>query len=248
MSGFVDALEARAIEPCRRGNPDSWFPDTLAPAPDVTIGERDGIVMSMPGIEANESELRERLAAIVRATPLLMQVLSVARHLCLPDWLVFSGAVYQPVLNHLTGRPLDFGIKDYDLAYFDVSDLSYEAEDEVIRRVKAAFDEPLRSMVEVRNQARVHLWFEAKFGEPYTPLSCTAEALERFASATFAVGVRLESDDRLHIESPFGLADLFALRLRPNPRRRTVGLRPASADVRRRWPEVVIDDEPRFSC
>ena len=136
-----------------------------------------------------------------------MQVLSVARHLCLPDWLVFSGAVYQPVLNHLTGRPLDYGIKDYDLGYFDASDLSYEAEDAVIRRVKAAFDEPLRSMVEVRNQARVHLWFEAKFGEPYAPLSCTAEALERFASATFAVGVRLEPDDRLHIVAPFGLAE-----------------------------------------
>ena len=119
-----------------------------------------------------------------------MQVLLVARHLRLPDWLVFSGAVYQPVLNHLTGRPLDFGIKDYDLGYFDASDLSYEAEDEVIRQVRAAFDEPLRSMVEVRNQARVHLWFEAKFGEPYTQLSCTPQALERFASATFAVGVR----------------------------------------------------------
>jgi len=109
--------------------------------------------------------------------------------------------------------------------------------------VKTAFDEPLRSMVEVRNQARVHLWFEAKFGEAYGPLSCTAEALERFASATFAVGVRLESDDRLHIEAPFGLADLFALRLRPNPRRKTVGFARASADVRRRWPEVVVEDQ-----
>ena len=155
--------------------------------------------MSMPRVEASESELRERLTAIVRATPPLMQVLSVARRLCLPDWLVFSGAVYQPVLNHLTQRPLDYGIKDYDLGYFDGSDLSYEAEDVVIRRVEAAFDEPIRSMVEVRNQARVHLWFETKFGEQYPPLSCTAEALERFASATFAVGIRLETDDRLHI-------------------------------------------------
>src|SRR6266404_4966312 len=198
----------------------------------------------MPGVEGTESEFRERLSAILTATPLLMQVLSVARHLC----LLFSGAVYQTVLNHLTGRPLDFGIKDYDLGYFDASNLSYEAEDAVIWRVKAAFDEPLRSMVEVRNQARVHLWFEAKFGEPYTPLFCTAQALERFASATFAVGVRLEPDDRLHIEAPFGLADLFALRLRPNTRRGTVGFARTSADVRRRWPEVVIDDEPRFSC
>jgi uncharacterized protein len=140
----------------------------------------------MLGDEASESELRERLTEIVCATPPLMQVLSVAGHLRLPDWLVFSGAVYQTVLNHLTGRPLDHGIKDNDLAYFDASDLSYEAEDAVIRRVRAAFDEPLTSMVEVRNQARVHLWFEAKFGEPYGPLSCTAEALERFTSTTFS--------------------------------------------------------------
>ena len=198
----------------------------------------------MPGVETSESESRERLTAILRATALLMRVLAVARRLCLPDWLVFSGAVYQPVLNHLTGRPLDYGIKDYDLGYFDASDVSYEAEDAVIRRVKAAFDEPLRSMVEVRNQARVHLWFGAKFGEAYGPLSCTAEALERFTSATFAVGVRLEPDDRLHIEAPFGLADLFALRLRPNPRRKTVGFARTSADVRRRWPELVVEDEP----
>jgi uncharacterized protein len=200
--------------------------------------------MLMPGVEASVSELRERLAAILCATPPLMRVLTVARHLCLPDWLVFSGAVYQPVLNHLTGRPLDYGIKDYDLAYFDGSNLSYEAEDAVIRRVRAAFDESLRSMVEVRNQARVHLWFEAKFGEPYSPLSCTAEALERFASATFAVGVRLEPDDRLYIEAPSGLADLFALRLRPNPRRKTVGFARTAANVLRRWPEVVVEDQP----
>ena len=51
----------------------------------------------MSGVEASESELRERLTAILRATPPLMRVLSVARHLCLPDWLVFSGAVYRAI-------------------------------------------------------------------------------------------------------------------------------------------------------
>ena len=74
-------------------------------------------------------------------------------------------------------------------------------------------------------------------------LSCTAEALERFASATFAVGVRLEPDDQLHFEAPFGLADLFALQLRPNPRRNTIHFARTSADVHRRWPEVVVDYE-----
>ena len=189
----------------------------------------------------SEDNLR-RLTAILRATPLLMHVLKTARDLALWDWLVFSGAVYQPVLNHLTGRPLDYGIRDYDLAYFDASDLSYEAEDRVIRRVRAAFDEPLRSMVEVRNQARVHLWFEAKFGEAYSPLSCTAEALERFTSATFAIGASLEPDDRLHIEAPFGVSDLFTLRVRPNPRRKTAGFARACNNVLRRWPELTVEN------
>ena len=189
----------------------------------------------------SEAELRARLEAIVRQAPQLMRVLDTAQSLGLPDWLVMSGAVYQPVLNHLTGRPPGHGLKDYDLGYFDAADTSYEAEDVVIRRVAAAFEEPLRSMVEMRNQARVHLWFEDKFGEPYAALSSTAEALNRFVSPMFAVGVRLEADDRLHIEAPFGLRDLFAFRLRPNPLRpETRSFPRIAASAKARWPEIVV--------
>ena len=114
--------------------------------------------------EGYEAELVEWLAAIVRGAPSLMRVLLTVRALDLPDWLIMSGAAYQRVLNALTKRAPDYGVKDYDLGYFDASDISYEAEDAVIRRVAAAFDEPLRSAVEVRNQARVHVWFESHFG------------------------------------------------------------------------------------
>lgn len=186
--------------------------------------------------------LESRLEAIVRATPGLMQVLRTARHIDLPDWLVFSGSVYQPVWNQLTGRPAAHGLSDYDLGYFDPSDTSYEAEDRVIRRVAAAFEPPLRELVEVRNQARVHLWFEDHFGEPYEPLSCTAEALERFVAPAFAVGVRLESDDSVTIAAPFGLEDVFAMRVRPNPRRATLGMARVVANARGRWPEVIAPD------
>jgi len=188
------------------------------------------------------TELDQRLEAIVRASPSLMLVLQTARELDLPDWLIFSGAVYQRVLNHLTGRDPDYGIKDYDLGYHDASDPSYEAEDLVIRRVAEAFESPLKEMVEVRNQARVHLWFEGKFGEPYAPLSHTAEALTRFVSPLFAVGVRLEPDDRLAIEAPFGLDDLFALTLRPNPLRPTNGFARTAASATARWPELIVVD------
>jgi hypothetical protein len=107
--------------------------------------------------EGGDAELVERLAAIVRGAPSLMQVLTTIRPLDLPDWLMMSGAVYQRVLNALTGRSPDYGVRDYDLGYFDASDISYDAEDAVIRRVAAALVEPLRSAVEVRNQARACL-------------------------------------------------------------------------------------------
>ncbi|HVM99574.1 MAG TPA: nucleotidyltransferase family protein [Caulobacteraceae bacterium] len=175
----------------------------------------------------------------------MMRALSIARDLDLPDWLIVSGAVYQRVFNHLTGRDPDHGIKDYDLVYYDASDTSYEAEDAVIKRAAAAYPPPLDALVEVRNQARVHLWFEGKFGEPYAPLSCSAAALERFVSPVFAVAVRLEADDRLTIVAPFGLDDLFAMRMRPNPIRRTGGFDRVADNLTKRWPELSVErDQP----
>jgi hypothetical protein len=186
------------------------------------------------------ADLETRLDALIRANAPLMQVLTLARDMALPDWLIVSGAVYQTVWNHLTGRSITYGLKDYDLVYFDAADTSYEAEDVVIRRGRAVFPPPLDGMVEIRNQARVHLWFEAHFGEPYAPLSDSAEALTRFLAPAFSVGVRLEADDRLTIVAPFGLDDLFALRLRPNPTRVVAGFERTAARIRERWPEVEV--------
>ena len=186
------------------------------------------------------AELEDRLVGILRQCPGLMRVLATVPGLDLPDWLVFSGAIYQPVLNHLSGRPLEEGLKDYDLGYFDASDTSYGAEDVIIKRVAATFDPPLREMVEVRNQARVHLWFEDHFGEPYTALSSSAEALTRFVSPTFAVAVRPGADDSLEVIAPFGLDDLFAMRLRPNPDRETPHFGRIAAKLKERWPGLTV--------
>lgn len=187
------------------------------------------------------SDLETRLAAIVRADPGLMHVLTTVRGLGLNDWRVFSGAVYQSVWNAVTGRPAGYGIRDYDLGYFDL-DVSWDAEDAVIKRVAAAFEPPFRDMVEVRNQARVHLWFEDKFGEPYEALTGTDEALARFVAPAFAVGVRLEDDDTISVAAPFGLEDVFGMVLRSNPNRPLArGWTRAVTNATARWPEVTIE-------
>ena len=189
----------------------------------------------------SDLDLHDRLIGILRASPTLMGVLEVAQTLALHDWRVFSGAIYQTVWNHLTGRGPDYGIKDYDLGYFDSSDLSYEAEDKVIKAAAAAYAPPLRDRVEVRNQARVHLWFPDHFGEPYDALTGTDEALTRFVAPAYAVGVRLEADGALTVAAPFGLEVIFSMTIRPNPvRGMTPGFQRTVDSARARWPELKV--------
>ena len=186
------------------------------------------------------ADLEVRLIEIVHADPTLMQVLTTVRDLGLPDWRLFSGAVYQGVWNDRTGRQVGYGVKDHDIGYFE-PDTSWDAEDVFIQRTSAAFDEPLRSLVEVRNQARVHIWFPDHFNEPYEPLTHTDEALSRFVAPAFAVGVRLEPDDAISIAAPFGLQDVFDMVIRPNPNRpRASGWNKVIASARARWPELTV--------
>ena len=188
---------------------------------------------------ANSAAQRAALEAIIRAESTLMRVLTTIRDLGIPDaWLV-SGAIYNCVWNSLTDRPALHGVNDIDVIYFD-GDLSWEAEDRVIK----AIDEALGAMpvpVQARNQARVHLWFEQKFGFPFAPLGSARESLLRYASKTHAVAARLEADGGLTIEAPFGLEDMFAFRVTPNPvADNRLTHEKKGARIRSVWPEVTV--------
>jgi len=192
-----------------------------------------------PVAEKPRDEQLRRFEAIVRSDPDLMRLLGVIRGIRLSQWRLVAGCLYQTVWNVLTGRARATGIRDYDLIYFD-DDLSWTAEDAVIRRVAAAARGCV-GPIEARNQARVHLWFEARFGTPYPRLSSADEALRRYASVVHAIGVRLEDDDRLDVAAPFGLDDLFATVVRPN---RVLDNAVSHARKAQRalaiWPEVTV--------
>ena len=184
--------------------------------------------------------LAARFEQIVRADPDLMRLLECLRSLSLPQWRVVSGCLYQTVWNILTRRQRGTGLQDFDVVYFDQRDLSWDAEDAVIRRVTQAMT-GVSAPIQVRNQARVHLWYEGHFGVPYTPLGSTDEALLRYPATVQAVGVRLETDRRLDIAAPFGLADIFGMIVRPNPfghGRSSFDAKAARA--RAVWPEAIV--------
>ncbi|WP_421761211.1 nucleotidyltransferase family protein [Devosia sp.] len=162
-----------------------------------------------------DAQQREVLAAMVRDEPVLMEVLKGIRAEVLPEGMLVAGALYHMAWNRLAGRPGLVTVNDLDVFFFDDADLSYEAEDVAIQRLAARFAH-LPIPVQVRNQARVHLWFEGKFGAPFTPLQSAEEMLGRYAARAYAVGARLEPDDQITIMAPFGLDDLFSFRVVPN--------------------------------
>jgi uncharacterized protein len=184
---------------------------------------------------------RAALRDIVSSEPVLMDVLERVRKMGLPDGWVTSGAIYNTVWNRLTGRPSLTGVKDIDVIYFDDSDLGFEAEDRVIARAGAAFA-GIGVPVEVRNQARVHLWFPKRFGMNYPRLANATQSLDFYASKTHAVAVRLEDDDSIGIVAPFGLDLMFCFRMVPNrvlDNRRTHEQKCARAKAI--WPELQIE-------
>lgn len=183
----------------------------------------------------------EALVGIVREEPSLMAVLAGAREMRLEDCWLVSGAIYNNVWNVLTGRPTMTGVKDIDLFYFDDSDLSYEAEDRVIQEGARRFA-GLPVPVEIRNQARVHLWYQAHFGRPYEKLASSRQAIDRFACLTHCVGVQLAEDDQIRVYAPYGLDEMFSFRLVPNrvldnrATHESKGARAISI-----WPEVTVE-------
>jgi hypothetical protein len=159
---------------------------------------------------------RAFLVDAVLANRLAGQVLQRARRLNLPDHALMAGAVYQAVWNALTGRDPAYGVNDYDLAYFDASDLSAEAEQAVIDRSAAAFAR-LDADVELCNQARVHIWFSKKYDIERAPLIDTEDAVRHFASKTHAAALRYNENSEIELLAPFGLDELFSLAVKPLP-------------------------------
>jgi uncharacterized protein len=154
--------------------------------------------------------------AALRRNRTLTEVLARAAAMSLPNWYLVAGCLYQTVWNVVTGQPPEAGILDYDLAYFDGSDLSWDAEDAVIQAGRQAFAD-LPAPVQIRNQARVHLWYEQKFGLPCHPHQSTEAAIDTFEATTACFGVRLQAGGRWRIYAPHGFADVFNLVVRPNP-------------------------------
>lgn len=138
----------------------------------------------------------------------MMQVLTEAQALHLPDWLIGAGFLRNKVWDHLHGmRRSVADTHDIDLVYFDAENAD-EAGD-VLRsknmKGKLGLD------WEIVNQAYTHVWHDRM-----VPYRNTSEALAEWVETATCVGVTLV-DGELRIVAPHGIEDLVNLVVRPTP-------------------------------
>jgi uncharacterized protein len=116
---------------------------------------------------------------------------------------------------------------------------SFEAEASHERRLRDLFQH-LPIKLDVKNEARVHLWYEDRFGYAIKPYLSSADAIATFPTTATAVGVR-EIRGKLECCAPFGIDDLFRLVVRPNKRQITRAIYEAKVDRWRSiWPRLTF--------
>ncbi|HEX8535162.1 MAG TPA: nucleotidyltransferase family protein [Allosphingosinicella sp.] len=153
---------------------------------------------------------------------------------------ITSGCLVQTIWNLRQGRAPHRGIDDYDLIYFD-PDTTWEKEDEVIREAEGLFAD-LEVKVQIRNQARVPLWYREKFGFDYPAVAEAHHSLLRYPSRSTAVALTRNAAGDWLFYAPFGLADPHDLRVRPNPKLPLAHVYCSkAARWQEEWPQIEVE-------
>jgi uncharacterized protein len=184
-------------------------------------------------------EQKEALAHILSLQPAVTKALEV-----LSDEFdhayIGAGCIVQTVWNHMTNRPLHYGIHDLDVVYFDEQDVSLEKEVEIEERLQTLLsDTPFK--IDAKNEARVHLWYEEKFGKRIAPYSSLEAAINSWPTTATSIGVKVDQKGVFKVYAPYGFHDLFGLIVRPNKfliSRDVYEAKVAKWSVR--WPELEV--------
>jgi len=167
------------------------------------------------GYNLDIQEQLKILEKIIMLNESLKIAIERASLLDIDDYYIGAGCITQTIWNYLSNNPLEYGIKDIDFVYFDDKNLDDESENIVASKVKDLYSD-LNLVVDVKNEARVHLWYKSSFGESIKPYTSLESAINTWPTTATSIGVRKGKNNELKVYAPFGLNDLFAKIVRVN--------------------------------
>jgi len=153
----------------------------------------------------NLTNYEKQLIEIIKQDTYINSILKVVENLNLNDAWVCAGLIRNKVWDilHSTTTP----INDIDVIYFDASNTSWEMEKQLENELRILLPNHPWS---VKNQARMHL----KSG--FNPFTSSYEGVAHFTETPTAIAVRLWNNE-LEIMAPYGIQDLFEMKVRPTP-------------------------------
>lgn len=185
----------------------------------------------------NMKQLNE-LISIIESNTQLMKVFDALDHVGLEEYYIGAGVIAQSVWNNISGFLLDKGVSDVDVVYFDADNANESDEQKIIDEMKDFLkDFPL--WIDLKNQARVHTLYKEKFGYSIEPYISLEEAISSWATTSTAFGVRREKNGDWIIYAPFGIKDIFDMKIKANTRQITEEIYMAKVDKwLKRWPKL----------
>ena len=155
---------------------------------------------------------------------------------------VAAGVLRHVIWAHLHGWEYDMNHTEVDVIFYDENEQARAIEQQLTDQLKDYFPEICWDVI---NQAFVHEWYRTNQNESIGPLTSISHALSLWPETVTALALRLKNDE-LELIAPFGLADLFELKLRWNPNLVSYAVfeqRMLSKQFLQKWPKLSLIEQ-----
>lgn len=160
-------------------------------------------------------EQNEMIISILKQNKELMSILTYVEKLKLPNFYISAGSIFQTVWNYYDNKPLNYGIKDIDIIYFNKNDLSVDTDLNYYKKIKEYSDKQKYNYeIDVSNEARMHIMKKEKYNIVIEPYISSEDAMDKWIATVHSIGIT-KINDELKIYAPYGLSDIFSRTVRP---------------------------------
>lgn len=161
------------------------------------------------------NEQNETFIKIIKQNSDLVTILDYIYELKLPNFYIAAGSVFQTIWNYYDNKPLNFGIKDIDIIYYDPINLSKESEQKLEKTIEDHFKKAgLNYELDIHNEARMHLWKKDNENKNIDQYKNSEDAIDQWIATVHAIGITKENNE-IKVYAPYGLSDIFSKTIRP---------------------------------
>ena len=157
----------------------------------------------LDGVNKSLDKQIDILESILLKNKTLKCLLEILDNSSLDNYYIGAGCINQTVFNYYHHYDIEYGIGDYDIVYYD-NDLSYESEDKIIKMIESKVSDKNINL-DIKNEARVHLWYKDHFGYDIKPYTSLEDAINSWPTNSTAVGIRRDKNGAFKIYAPFGI-------------------------------------------